>query len=189
MCVLNPKYFESTLALKWIMNLHLETYKTLSQGSLSIDDHDIRNKSSMMEGCEIPLIDLSRLNHDPLEREECMNEITEAAREWGLFQVVNHGVSQELLQSLMFEEIEVFHRPFASTKQWRLHECETRVVTAEKVERFSVAYFYIPSADAVIESYVTPPVYRKFTFREYREQTEKDVKETGDKVGLSRFLL
>lgn len=40
-----------------------------------------------------------------------------------------------------------------------------RVVAAEKVERFSVAYFYNPSMDAVIESYATPPVYRKFTFR------------------------
>lgn len=64
-----------------------------------------------------------------------------------------------------------------------------RVVAAEKVERFSVAYFYNPSMDAVIESYATPPVYRKFTFREYRDQTAKDVQETGDKVGLSRFLL
>jgi len=64
-----------------------------------------------------------------------------------------------------------------------------RVVAAEKVERFSLAYFYCPSIDAVIESYATPPLYRKFTFGEYKEQTMKDLKEGGDKVGLSRFLL
>lgn len=64
-----------------------------------------------------------------------------------------------------------------------------RVVAAEKVERFSVAYFYNPSKDALIESHIMPPMYRKFTFGEYRRQIEKDVKETGDKVGLSRFLL
>ncbi|KHN36725.1 Gibberellin 2-beta-dioxygenase 8 [Glycine soja] len=64
-----------------------------------------------------------------------------------------------------------------------------RVVAAEKVERFSVAYFYNPSKDALIESHIMPPMYRKFTFGEYRGQIEKDVKETGDKVGLSRFLL
>ncbi|MCI60241.1 gibberellin 2-beta-dioxygenase 8-like, partial [Trifolium medium] len=40
-----------------------------------------------------------------------------------------------------------------------------------------------------IESNATPPLYRKFTFGEYKEQTLKDLKEGGDKVGLSRFLL
>jgi len=64
-----------------------------------------------------------------------------------------------------------------------------QVVGGEKAERFSVAYFYSPRKDAVIESHMMPAVYRKFTFGEYREQIEKDVKETGDKVGLSRFLL
>jgi gibberellin 2-oxidase len=64
-----------------------------------------------------------------------------------------------------------------------------RVVAAEKVERFSVAFFYGPSIDAVIESYATPPLYKKFTFGEYQEQTMKDLKEGGEKVGLSRFLL
>lgn len=63
-----------------------------------------------------------------------------------------------------------------------------RVVASEKVERFSVAYFHCPSDDAVIESYIKPSIYRSFTFREFRHQTHKDVKQTGDKVGLSRFL-
>ena len=63
-----------------------------------------------------------------------------------------------------------------------------RVVAAEKVERFSVAYFCCPSKETVIESYAKPAVHRKFTFREYKQQIENDVKETGDKVGLSRFL-
>lgn len=66
---------------------------------------------------------------------------------------------------------------------------EHRVIAAEKVERFSMAYFYSPSIDAVIESYATPPLYKKFTFGEYKDQIMKDVKEGGDKVGLSRFLL
>jgi len=64
-----------------------------------------------------------------------------------------------------------------------------RVVAAEKVERFSMAFFYCPSEEAVIKSKIKPLMYRKFTLMEYRQQTEKDVKQTGDKVGLSRFLL
>jgi len=69
-----------------------------------------------VERCDIPLIDLGRLS---LEREECMREIAEAAKEWGFFQVVNHGVPQELLKSMQIEQKEVFYQPFVnkSTQQ------------------------------------------------------------------------
>lgn len=64
-----------------------------------------------------------------------------------------------------------------------------RVVAAEKVERFSIAFFYCPSEQAEIQSNLKPTIYRKFTLREYIEQTQIDVKHSGDKVGLSRFVL
>lgn len=66
---------------------------------------------------------------------------------------------------------------------------EHRVLAPQRVERFSVAFFYCPSYDAVIQSYGKPTMYRKFSFREYKQQIQKDVQATGDKVGVSRFLL
>ncbi|GAB4826671.1 hypothetical protein Ancab_033567 [Ancistrocladus abbreviatus] len=66
---------------------------------------------------------------------------------------------------------------------------EHRVVANEKRERFSTAYFLCPSYDAVIQSCKEPSAYRKFSFREYRQQVQDDVKKFGHKVGLSRFLL
>ncbi|KAK7401905.1 hypothetical protein VNO78_13758 [Psophocarpus tetragonolobus] len=319
----------------------LETYKTLVQKHVGDS-----NWSSIEERCDIPLIDLGRLSVD---REECMKEIAEAAREWGFFQVVNHGIQPELLKNLQIEQKKVFYQPFKnkstqvnfcsslSAKAYRwgnpfatnlrqlswseafhfyltdiscmdqhqslrsileaftrrmfslaeslgeilackmntksnffqehclpktsfirlnryppcplsskvhglLPHCDTsfltivhqdhvgglqllkdgkwvgvnpnplalvvnigdlfqalsngvyksikhRVVATEKVERFSTAFFYCPLEDAVIKSHIKPPLYRKFTLKEYRQQTEKDVKQSGDKVGLSRFLL
>ncbi|XP_054816624.1 gibberellin 2-beta-dioxygenase 8-like [Prosopis cineraria] len=65
-----------------------------------------------------------------------------------------------------------------------------RVLAAEKEERYSVAYFYSPSYDTVIESHErAASLYRKFSFREYKQQADRDVKELGNKLGLSRFLL
>ena len=64
-----------------------------------------------------------------------------------------------------------------------------RVVTNQKVERFSTAYFLCPSYDAVIESCVEPLLYRKFSFREFRQQVQEDVQKLGYKVGLPRFLV
>lgn len=63
-----------------------------------------------------------------------------------------------------------------------------RVMT-NKVERYSVAFFLCPSYDSVIGSCKEPSPYRKFTFKEFRAQVQEDVKATGYKVGLSRFLL
>ncbi|KAL5548255.1 hypothetical protein UlMin_003486 [Ulmus minor] len=62
-----------------------------------------------------------------------------------------------------------------------------RVVGAQ-VERFSAAYFFCPSNDTIIESCSQPAVYREFSFREYKRQVERDVQETGDKIGLKSFL-
>ncbi|KAK4255663.1 hypothetical protein QN277_008636 [Acacia crassicarpa] len=330
-----------------------EACKKLPESSLPLDTRTTMTMegkpSSTVEisDCELPVIDLDRLNRtDHVEREECMKDIIEAAKQWGFFQVVSHGISQQLLQRLLLEQTKMFQRPFAQKSQetsrtctykwgnpfatnlkqlsWSEafhilphepanmvddhHKCmrlttkafatkagplaemlaailgvemnlksryfrenclpnssvvrlnryppcpiakhvfgfmshsdstfltivfqdqvgglqllrdgkwfavkpnphallvnigdlfqalsngvyksiRHRVVAAQKIERFSVAFFYVPSYDAVIESHGTPKVYRSFTFREYKQQTEKDVKETGDKVGLYRFLL
>ncbi|KAF3453522.1 hypothetical protein FNV43_RR03962 [Rhamnella rubrinervis] len=64
-----------------------------------------------------------------------------------------------------------------------------RVVGNTQTERFSVAYFYCPSNDAIIQSFTKPAVYRNFTFSEYKLQNQTDVQENGDKIGLSKFLL
>ncbi|KAL4319832.1 hypothetical protein GQ457_18G023990 [Hibiscus cannabinus] len=66
---------------------------------------------------------------------------------------------------------------------------EHRVVTNATTERYSIAYFLCPYYDSSIESLVKPSIYRRFTFREYRDQVQEDVRKTGYKVGLPRFLL
>ncbi|XP_019087373.1 PREDICTED: gibberellin 2-beta-dioxygenase 8 [Camelina sativa] len=65
---------------------------------------------------------------------------------------------------------------------------EHRVMTNPKVERFSAAYFLCPSYDSVIECSSDCPTYRNFSFREFRQQVQEDVKKLGFKVGLPRFL-
>ncbi|KAK2977268.1 hypothetical protein RJ640_005530 [Escallonia rubra] len=66
---------------------------------------------------------------------------------------------------------------------------EHRVVTNKAIERFSTAYFFCPSYESVIQSCAEPSVYRKFSFREFRQQVQDDVKKLGHKIGLPRFIL
>ncbi|PQQ16214.1 hypothetical protein Pyn_17050 [Prunus yedoensis var. nudiflora] len=285
------------------------TCKTLLQNATHYHD-----KLSDVDECELPVIDLNNLNFGHTEREKCVSEVAQAARQWGFFQVVNHGVSQEVVNNMQYEQKRLFRQPFpkkvennllnlsANSYRWGNPEAtclkqfswseafhistteiptmrtehkslrstieafvknvsdlakslaeilaqplesnpfiskrtvrqeqdqvggleiykdgrwlgvkpnpealivnigdffealsngiyksiKHRVVTSQKVERFSVAYFYCPSYDAVIKSCGKPALYRQFTLREYKQQTQIDVREIGEKVGLSRFLL
>ncbi|XP_017700854.2 gibberellin 2-beta-dioxygenase 6 [Phoenix dactylifera] len=66
---------------------------------------------------------------------------------------------------------------------------EHKVMANGRLERYSIAYFLCPSYESTIGSYEEPSPYKKFTFGEFREQVKMDVKKTGYKVGLSRFLI
>ncbi|XVF25979.1 hypothetical protein REPUB_Repub13aG0260800 [Reevesia pubescens] len=321
-----------------------ETYKTLLANSITNDDRLV-----IVEERELPLIDLSRLGLDELESEGCKKEIARAANEWGFFQVINHGISRDILEPMRNEQVKVFNQPFhnkcredkflnfsagsyrwgtptatslrqlswseafhipmtdisssdafnstlsSSMKQFatkvaslaqklveilaekfghkstffqenclpstcylrlnRYPPCKIPleifgliphtdsdfltilfqdqvgglqlvkdgkwiavkpnpealiinigdlfqawsndyyksvqhcVVTNPTKERFSAAYFLCPSYETVIESCSKPSVYREFSFREYRQQVQVDVKKYGYKVGLPRFLV
>ncbi|XP_058756508.1 gibberellin 2-beta-dioxygenase 8-like [Vicia villosa] len=328
----------------------LNTYKTLLEKGLEEDskndDDDLYSMVDRRYEEQLPLIDLERLNNKD-EREECMKEISEAASEWGFFQVINHGISNEVMENMISEQMKLFREPFVNklsaetvfnlspnTYRWgnpcatklrqlswieafhfpltdipnmephitlrsSLEDFATRMATlgenlveilaikvnmnsnhfqenylpkssfirlnryppcpisskvygilphsdtsfltilyqdqigglqlmkdgkwvdvkpnpsalvvnigdlfqalsnnvyksikhrvvAAEEERFSTAFFYCPFNDAVIQSENKPALYKKFTLREYRQQTLKDVNQTGDKVGLSRFVL
>ncbi|XP_031129064.1 gibberellin 2-beta-dioxygenase 8-like [Ipomoea triloba] len=297
---------------------------------------------------ELPLIDLEELSRGEMAREECKNKIARASQEWGFFQVVNHGIPREILETMRKEEVKLFKRPFKEkamadkefnfsegSYRWGspsasrvrelswseafhvqlsdiyadggnhhlssimrqvaiplyelgqklaailaekvgssptyfqetcllthsyirmnrypprpisfhslglmphtdsdfltiLHQddvpglqlvkhrkwvsvkpnpdalvinigdlfeawsngiyrsVEHRVVTNSTRERFSTAFFLCPSYDTVISSSFEPRLYRRFTFKEFKEQVREDVKKIGHKVGLSRFLV
>jgi isopenicillin N synthase-like dioxygenase len=69
---------------------------------------------------------------------------------------------------------------------------EHRVVAPPPgTERMSLCYFAFPQEDAVIVPSSTGKEerYRAFSYREFREQVQADIKATGAKVGLARFRI
>lgn len=100
--------------------------------------------------CELPLIDLSALRGsgvDDDQRRACMDGIAKAASEWGFFQVVNHGVNQEILEEMRREQVKVFEMPFEKKVGCRLLNDSYRwgTPTATSVEEFSWSEaFHIP---------------------------------------------
>ncbi|XP_071707241.1 gibberellin 2-beta-dioxygenase 8 [Rutidosis leptorrhynchoides] len=324
-----------------------EVYKNLfdNQEKLNINTTEISND---VEEWDLPMIDLSRLNQGERESDDCKREIAEASQKWGFFQVINHGVSYDIIEKMRCEQIKVFKKTFydkannrldvkfpAGSYRWGtpsatslkqlawseafhvpltdisnmggltslsitmdqfattvsdlaetlaeilaeqlghksdffkdnclpstcylrmnryppcpkfsqvfglmqhtdsdfltiLHQdqvgglqlvkdgkwisvkpnndaliinigdlfqawsndvyksVEHRVVANKHTERFSTAYFFCPSYDTMIQSCVENSVYKRFSFREFRQQVQDDVKKLGYKVGLPRFIL
>ncbi|KAG0474713.1 hypothetical protein HPP92_014399 [Vanilla planifolia] len=64
---------------------------------------------------------------------------------------------------------------------------EHKVMTNRMVERYSIAYFLCPSYESTIGSCKEPSHYKKFTFKEFRNQVQEDVKRTGYKARLSEI--
>lgn len=99
-----------------------EAYKTLfnktqnssrEENNNCGDDGFHNNEFLVVEECELPTIDLSRLEaSDEAVREECKCGIARASREWGFFQVVKHGISSDVLSRLRCEQEKVFKLPF-----------------------------------------------------------------------------
>ncbi|MCE5166511.1 hypothetical protein HAX54_021024, partial [Datura stramonium] len=96
----------------------LHDYSKLSRLHSSRDNNDgeanlSADQKVFMEEWELPLIDLNGLkSKDEREKTRCEDAIAKASCEWGFFQVVNHGVSLELLRKMKREQMELFKAPF-----------------------------------------------------------------------------
>ncbi|KAK8501919.1 hypothetical protein V6N12_019658 [Hibiscus sabdariffa] len=93
-----------------------ETYKTLfaeEESSPTRTSPNNLDRHTAVEERELPLIDLSCLGLEgEAERESCKEEIARAANEWGFFQVINHGISRDILDKMREEQVKVFKQPF-----------------------------------------------------------------------------
>ncbi|XP_031249998.1 gibberellin 2-beta-dioxygenase 8-like [Pistacia vera] len=124
-----------------------QTYKTLFDKT----SEETCNEVVTVEECELPLVDLGRLNLDESEMEECKREIAIASQEWGFFQVINHGISRDILEKLREEQVKVFRQPFdTKSKKERFpagsYRWGTPSATCLKQLSWSEA-FHIPMTD------------------------------------------
>ncbi|PON85340.1 Oxoglutarate/iron-dependent dioxygenase [Trema orientale] len=94
-----------------------KAYKTLFDKTINELAPLNGNTPAVVDECELPLIDLSRLSLGEAEREDCKSQIARASQEWGFFQVVNHGISRELSEKMRSEQENVFKQPFEKKSQ------------------------------------------------------------------------
>ncbi|KAK9942226.1 hypothetical protein M0R45_007902 [Rubus argutus] len=99
-----------------------------------IQDPEHRPKLSIIEAQGIPLIDLSPLNaadsiSDPKAIEGLVREIGNACKDWGFFQVINHGVPLHKREKIETAARKFFAQPLEEKRKIR------------RDEKFVVGYF------------------------------------------------
>ncbi|KAA8526942.1 hypothetical protein F0562_008829 [Nyssa sinensis] len=90
-----------------------ETFKTLLGDLMKEENTEkVHEKFFVAEEYELPLIDLSCLSLSEFDQEPYKRDIADAAKKWGFFQVVNHGISQEIFERMQCEQAKLFRQPF-----------------------------------------------------------------------------
>ncbi len=62
---------------------------------------------------DVPVIDITELAH-PLNQKQyqiCVQSIAQACKDWGFFQIVNHGIQDTLLEKVWSQTRQFFHQP------------------------------------------------------------------------------
>ncbi|CAE6256980.1 unnamed protein product [Arabidopsis arenosa] len=124
--------------------------------------------STLGGSADVPILDLSVSDEDFLVR-----EVTKASEEWGVFQVVNHGIPTELMQQLRMAGKQFFELPEA--------EKET-VAKDEDFEGFKRNYLGgINNWDEHLFHRLSPPSILNYKYwpknpPQYREVTEEYTK-------------
>ena len=117
-----------------------------------VEQHS-RSSLLLMNLIDLPLVDLNLLNLVPLESEECKRQICDAASNWGFLQLVNHGISSDIVAWLRSEQVKLFRQPFnkkANEKLLNLPSGSYRwgTQTASTLMQFSWSEaFHIPLVD------------------------------------------
>ncbi|XP_021736176.1 1-aminocyclopropane-1-carboxylate oxidase homolog 1-like [Chenopodium quinoa] len=68
------------------------------------------------DNISVPIIDLANFGENKDQTAEIAKEIIKAAKEWGFFQVINHGISKEFLET-MINRSRMFHEQDVETKK------------------------------------------------------------------------
>nr|ABK22814.1 unknown [Picea sitchensis] len=133
--------------------------------------------AEIAEGESIPIIDLSAMDKSPEERLEAIKYLGQACAHWGFFQVVNHGIQESLITSML----EAAHQFFSLSSQEKLKYESTDVLNPvrygtsfnAKVDQFFnwrdyLKHFSYPQ----LHTPDNPPNYREVA-GEYFKETRK----------------
>uniref|UniRef100_A0A2C9UE38 Fe2OG dioxygenase domain-containing protein n=2 Tax=Manihot esculenta TaxID=3983 RepID=A0A2C9UE38_MANES len=108
----------SSLLVPCVQELAKEHLVTVPPRYIRPDqDHPIVAAGDDASLLEVPVIDMQRL-HDPESMDSELAKLHSACKEWGFFQLVNHGVSSSLLERIKTDIQDFFNLPMEEKKKF-----------------------------------------------------------------------
>ncbi|KMT16656.1 hypothetical protein BVRB_3g049420 [Beta vulgaris subsp. vulgaris] len=129
---------ESKLGVKGLIDSGLSKVPRMFVNDLdhNYPDHEPNNAKPKTE-FTIPTIDLEGIENDPEKLNNVVKEIGDACVNWGFFQVVNHGIPQDIVDDVI-DGVRRFHEDDVEVKKQHY----TRDVHGKKFFYFSNYYLY-----------------------------------------------
>ncbi|KZV56597.1 leucoanthocyanidin dioxygenase [Dorcoceras hygrometricum] len=133
---------------------------------------------SVSAEANIPIIDLLGGAHDQIDTATMLRNVSEACQNWGFFQVVNHGVSHELMDRAQQVWRDFFHQPMEVKQPYanspKTYEGYGSRLGVEKgaILDWSDYYFlhYLPCSLRDLNKWPVLPTSLRAVIAEYSEQ-------------------
>lgn len=87
----------------------------------------------------IPVIDLDGITKNPVQHREIVEKIREASEVWGFFQVINHGIPQNVLEEMLHGARRFYEQDTEIKKRWYTRDNSKRVVHNSNFDLFRSA--------------------------------------------------
>uniref|UniRef100_M0ZTW7 Leucoanthocyanidin dioxygenase n=1 Tax=Solanum tuberosum TaxID=4113 RepID=M0ZTW7_SOLTU len=161
--------------------------KLVTIPSRYVRDNQDRSFVASSNNKEVPVIDMQRLinssDHDSMNLE--LNKLHFAAKEWGFFQLINHGVNSLLVEKMKNEIKELFNLPLEEKKKFEQSSGELdgfgqHFVVSDEQKLDWADLFYLKTAPP----YLRMPIFSKLplSLRETIEEYSEEAKELSIKV-------
>ncbi|XP_050287569.1 protein SRG1-like isoform X8 [Quercus robur] len=108
-----------SIPVPWVQELAKETPSTVPPRYVRFDDEPpIKSDTASLP--QVPVIDMQRLFSAEFRDSE-LDKLDQASKEWGFFQLINHGVSISLVEKVKVGIQELFNLPMEEKKKlWQL---------------------------------------------------------------------
>ncbi|KAJ0775663.1 putative oxoglutarate/iron-dependent dioxygenase, non-heme dioxygenase domain-containing protein [Helianthus annuus] len=138
------------------------------------------NLNSQQPELTLPTIDLQGIDEDPIRRKDVIVKMKDALESWGFFQLVNHGIPNNILEEMMKGVMDFYEQESEVKKQWYTRDMsgKTRVVYNSNFDLYAAPVtnwrdtFYCTMAPNPPQPHELPPPCRDILL-EYSKQVMK----------------
>ncbi|KAJ0609885.1 putative deacetoxyvindoline 4-hydroxylase [Helianthus annuus] len=127
------------------------------------------NLNSQQHELTLPTIDLQGIDNNPIQRKEVVEKVKDALESWGFFQLVNHGIPNNILEDMKKGVMDFHEQDTEVKKQWYTRDMsgKTRVIYNSNFDLYAAPVtnwrdtFYCTMAPNPPEPHELPPPCRE----------------------------